>query len=50
MQRQASGRPVEWLSTHPDPENRIRALSQRSASLMPVYQQARANGRRPACR
>lgn len=50
MQRQAGGRPVGWLSTHPDPENRIRALSQRSASLMPVFQQARASGRRPACR
>ena len=42
-------RPPQWLSTHPNPENRIRELQQRAASLMPVYEQARAAGRRPAC-
>jgi predicted Zn-dependent protease len=42
-------RPPQWLSTHPNPESRIRELQQRAASLMPVFDQARAAGRRPAC-
>ncbi|WP_119716845.1 M48 family metallopeptidase [Cognatilysobacter tabacisoli] len=46
----ASGsRAPEWLSTHPDPRARIAELQARAAGLMPVYQQARAAGRRPAC-
>ena len=39
----------EWLSTHPDPQNRIAELRARAADLMPVYQQARAAGRTPDC-
>ena len=42
-------RPPEWLSTHPDPKSRIGELRKRAESLMPVYQQARAAGRKPAC-
>jgi len=42
-------RPPQWLSTHPNPESRIRELQQRAASLVPVYEQARAAGRRPSC-
>jgi predicted Zn-dependent protease len=42
-------RPPQWLSTHPNPEARIRELQQRAASLTPAYEQARASGRRPAC-
>ncbi len=46
----ASGsRPPEWLSTHPDPKSRIGELRKRAETLMPVYQQARAAGRKPAC-
>jgi predicted Zn-dependent protease len=45
----SGSRPPQWLSTHPNPESRIRELQQRAASLMPVYEQARAAGRRPAC-
>ena len=46
----ASGsRTPEWLSTHPDPRARIGELRARASGLMPVYQQARAAGRRPAC-
>ena len=47
----ASGgsRPPEWLSTHPDPKARIGELSKRAESLMPVYEQARAAGRKPKC-
>ncbi len=44
-----SARPPQWLSTHPDPAARIRELQQRAATLVPAYEQARANGRRPAC-
>lgn len=42
-------RPPQWLSTHPNPEARIRELQQRAATLVPVYEQARASGRRPNC-
>jgi predicted Zn-dependent protease len=46
----ASGnRPPQWLSTHPDPQSRIGELRQRAESLVPVYEQARAAGRRPNC-
>jgi predicted Zn-dependent protease len=42
-------RPPEWLSTHPDPQSRLGELRSRAAGLVPVYEQARASGRRPAC-
>lgn len=38
------------LSTHPDPQARIRSLQAAAPGLMPTYQQARAAGRKPACR
>lgn len=46
----AQGRPPRFLSTHPDPEGRIRALSEAAPSLQADYQAARAAGRRPDCR
>ena len=47
----ASGgnRPPQWLSTHPNPENRISELQARAASLVPTYEQAQAAGKRPRC-
>ena len=42
-------RPPEWLSTHPDPSERIGELRSRAAGLVPVYEQAKAQGRRPSC-
>lgn len=42
-------RPPQWLSTHPNPESRISELQARATGLVPVYEQARAAGRRPAC-
>jgi len=42
-------RPPEWLSTHPDPQSRLGELRNRATGLMPVYEQARAAGRRPSC-
>ena len=46
----ASGsRPPQWLSTHPDPQSRLKEMSNRAAGLMPVYEQARVAGRTPRC-
>jgi predicted Zn-dependent protease len=45
----SQSRPPQWLSTHPNPESRIQELGNRAASLVPVYQQARANGHTPKC-
>ena len=49
MARTAGGQPVEFLSTHPGHETRIRALQASMASAMDLYRQARAGGRAPAC-
>ncbi|HET6397906.1 MAG TPA: M48 family metallopeptidase [Pseudoxanthomonas sp.] len=49
MMAAGGGRSPEWLSTHPDPQNRIRALQQRAPSLQPVQQAARQAGRTPRC-
>lgn len=49
MIQAASGTQPEWLSTHPDPRNRITSLRQRAPSLQPVYQAARSAGRTPRC-
>ena len=48
MATSGGGRPPEFLSTHPDPENRQAALSQAAAKLMPLYQQARVMHAAPA--
>lgn len=42
-------RPPQWLSTHPDPQARIGELQSRAGQLVPVYEQARAAGRKPNC-
>ena len=42
-------RPPEWLSTHPDPQSRINELRARASDLVPVFEQARAAGKRPNC-
>ncbi len=42
-------RPPQWLSTHPDPQARIGELQSRAAGLLPTYEQARSNGRKPRC-
>lgn len=44
-----TSRAPEWISTHPDPQNRISELRSRATSLVPVYQQARASGHTPRC-
>jgi predicted Zn-dependent protease len=46
----ASGdRSPEWLSTHPDPQNRIRSLEANVPALRPVYEAARKAGHTPRC-
>jgi predicted Zn-dependent protease len=46
----SDGRPPKLLSTHPDPEGRIRALAAAAPELSGVYQAARSAGKRPNCR
>lgn len=40
----------EFLSTHPSPESRARALTELQAKAKPIYDNARAQGRNPNCR
>jgi predicted Zn-dependent protease len=48
--RQSGGqKPPEMLSTHPSDETRIRGLEARLPLAMPLYEQARAAGRKPSC-
>lgn len=42
-------RPPQWLSTHPDPSNRIARLEQAEPALQPSYRAASAQGLRPNC-
>jgi predicted Zn-dependent protease len=39
----------EILSTHPSSSSRIAALKERAKIAMPLYEQARAAGKRPSC-
>lgn len=49
MAAAGGGRPPEWLSTHPDPDSRLRELQQRAEGLRPTMQMARAAGKTPRC-
>ncbi|GAE50881.1 peptidase M48, Ste24p [Xanthomonas arboricola pv. pruni str. MAFF 311562] len=49
MMAASGNRQPQWLSTHPDPANRIRELQADVNQLEPVYQQARQDGRVPRC-
>lgn len=50
MQRQSGGnQPPQWLSTHPSHDTRIQDLSNQLGRTMPLYEQARAAGKRPNC-
>lgn len=50
MERANSGGPPAFLSTHPSPGGRIEALQNRLPQALELYQQARVQGREPACR
>jgi predicted Zn-dependent protease len=43
------GRATEFLSTHPAPETRIRDIQARMPHAAQLFQQAQAQGHRPAC-
>ena len=49
MMAASAGRNPEWMSTHPDPQNRIQSLGKAAPALQPVYQAARASGHTPRC-
>lgn len=46
MMANGGGRPPEFLSTHPDPANRIRDIEAHLPRVMPLYEAARKNGRK----
>ncbi len=39
---EGEGRPPEFMSTHPSPDNRIARLNELAPSLMPLYEEAKA--------
>lgn len=49
MSQSGGQKPPELLSTHPSDATRIRNLEQRLSIALPLYEQARAQGRKPAC-
>lgn len=49
MMAASGGRSPQWLSTHPDPANRIRELQRDAPGLQGMFQQAQAAGRKPRC-
>lgn len=50
MQAQAGGEgPAEFASTHPSSENRIESLISQWTEVLPLYNQAHAEGRIPDC-
>ncbi|ULG68075.1 M48 family metallopeptidase [Marinobacterium sediminicola] len=49
MGQKGGATPPELLSTHPAPNTRIQQLNAQVEQYMPVYQQARASGRKPDC-
>lgn len=49
MMAAGGSRSPQWLSTHPDPANRIRELQRDAPTLNGVFQQAQAAGRKPRC-
>jgi predicted Zn-dependent protease len=42
-------RPPEFLSTHPNPETRIQDLQKEIPGDLPIFEKARAAGRKPQC-
>jgi predicted Zn-dependent protease len=49
MAKAGGQKPPEMLSTHPSDATRIRQLNNRMAHAVPLYEQARAEGRQPKC-
>ena len=49
MAAAGGARPPQWLSTHPDPNSRLRELQARADGLVPAMQAARKAGHVPHC-
>lgn len=49
MARAGGSKPAEFMSSHPSDETRIRNLSERLNTAMPIYEQAKAAGHQPRC-
>lgn len=49
MAESGSGKPPEFLSTHPGTQSRIDKLQSQIPKVMPLYRKARSNGRTPNC-
>lgn len=49
MMKEPGAKPPAFLSTHPSDQQRIANLEAQMAQVMPLYQQARAQGRQPDC-
>jgi predicted Zn-dependent protease len=49
MSKAGGDKPPELLSTHPSDSTRIQQLEARIPSDLPIYEQARAQGKRPRC-
>lgn len=49
MEKKGGSRPPQWLSTHPDPENRAQRLEDLLQKTDPLYRDAIAAGRHPLC-
>lgn len=49
MERASGSRQAQFMSTHPAPQTRIQDLQKNMPRAMAAFEQARAQGRRPAC-
>ena len=49
MSKAGGDKPPEMLSTHPSDRTRISGLTQRLSISLPLFEQARAQGKKPAC-
>jgi predicted Zn-dependent protease len=50
MGKENGAGPAEWLSTHPSGDTRIGDLAGELTEALPIYNAARADGRKPNCR
>jgi predicted Zn-dependent protease len=49
MAKASGDKPPEILSTHPSDQTRIKGLTKRLTVALPLYEQARAAGKKPSC-